>query len=82
LLESCLAVAEGRFQDEMTVHRSNFQERLAASIAVDTRDMKPDVLGYNGDRSDQRDGQWWGPWLTGSPWSTQTVGATFNGVQP
>ena len=51
ILESCLAVAESRLDDSMTVHALEFQRRMAASIALDRR-SKPAHLGYNGDRSD------------------------------
>lgn len=51
LLESCLAIAEQRLDDSMTVHSAKFQERLMASVAMDRRN-KPGKLGYNGDRSD------------------------------
>lgn len=56
ILESCLAVAESRLNDEITTHRQEFERRLAASIAVDTQN-RPEFLGYNGDTSDQR-GRW------------------------
>jgi hypothetical protein len=84
ILESCLAVAESRFQDEanpQSTHRMEFEKRLQASITVDIRDFKPAYLGYNADRSDQRSGPYpWGPWLEG--WGpTLTVGATYDGVQ-
>jgi hypothetical protein len=54
ILESCLAIAEQRLDDSSTVHTMKFMERLAASIALDRR-MKPEKLGYNGDRSDGLD---------------------------
>lgn len=53
ILESCLAVAEQRLDDSSTIHSMKFMERLAASISLDRR-SKPQKLGYNGDRSDQR----------------------------
>ena len=82
ILESCLAVAESRFQDEPDgTHKQAFLERLQASIAVDVRDFKAAYLGYCADRSDCREwngGQYgpWGPWNGG----TLTNGATYNGV--
>lgn len=51
LLESCLAIAEQRLDDSMSVHSAKFQERLRASIAQD-RKHKPQTQGYNGDASD------------------------------
>lgn len=53
ILESCLAIAEQRRDDAMGVHTAKFMERLSASISHDRRN-KPQLLGYNGDRSDQR----------------------------
>ncbi len=84
ILESCLAVAESRFQDEanpQSNHRMEFEKRLQASITVDIRDFKPANFGYNADRSDQRCGPYpWGPWLEGSG-PTLTTGSTYDGVQ-
>lgn len=57
ILESCLAIAEQRLDDSMTVHSEKFKERLEASVAHDRRG-KPQHLGYNADRSDAR--EWWG----------------------
>ena len=51
LLESCLAVAEQRQNDEMGVHWQAFLTALAASIQHD-RDTGAQNLGYNVDRSD------------------------------
>ena len=77
ILESCLAVAESRFQDEQTNHRAAFQERLQASITVDIRDNKPAYLGYNGDRSDFAPGYGaWAPWGT---YFSPIIGATYDG---
>ncbi len=52
ILESCLAVAESRLDDSMTVHAVEFQRRMIASISQDRR-SKPAHLGYNGDHSDR-----------------------------
>jgi hypothetical protein len=52
-LESCLAVAEERQDDALTVHREAFKTRLMAAVSAD-RKRKPQSLGYNGDRSEQR----------------------------
>lgn len=54
--EACLMAAEQFLDDTAGVHTMKFQERLAASISLDRR-MKPEVIGYNGDRSDMRE---WG----------------------
>lgn len=54
ILESCLAIAEQRLDDMSGVHGAKFNERLAASIAMD-RKSKPLRLGYNADRSDRPD---------------------------
>lgn len=48
ILESCLAVAEERHNDEHRIHTSRFMERLAASISLD-RSTGPLHFGYNGD---------------------------------
>jgi len=47
--EACLAAAEADSDDQLSVHRQLFQERLAASIDYDKRASTPDTLGYNGD---------------------------------
>lgn len=57
ILESCFAVAEQRLDDTIGVHTQLFNERLAASIAIDRR-TKPKALGYMGDRSNHRDQRW------------------------
>lgn len=55
LLESCLSVAEERENDgSHGPHWNAFMERLAASISFDRR-LRPQYLGYNGDRSDERE---------------------------
>lgn len=53
ILASCLAIAEQRGDDSMTVNTVKFKERLAASIGFDRR-LKPQQYGYNGDRSRNR----------------------------
>ena len=50
ILESCLAVAESRIQDEQGNHKQAFLERLRASVALDQRDFRPDYYGYNANR--------------------------------
>jgi len=52
ILESCLAVAERRLDNQDDgPHARDFRMRMAASIAYD-RKLKPQKLGYNGDKSD------------------------------
>lgn len=75
VLESCLAIAEQRKDDQMAVHTMKFQERLRASIAAD-RKLKSQLLGYNRDRSDERHRLLPGRW----PYVGNRV--TFNGVTP
>ena len=60
ILESCLAVAEARMDDNAGIHAAAYQQRLAASIAYDTLMNTPEHMGYNGDSSD------------GSNWSEQS----------
>ena len=65
ILESCLAIAEQRLDDAMTVHTAKFLQRLEASIGMDMK-HKAQTSGYNGDRSDgkHRDmagRHWWIP---------------------
>lgn len=52
ILESCLSVAENRRDDARGIHYLRWMERLQASVALDRR-MNPQLLGYNGDRSDE-----------------------------
>lgn len=54
LLASCLAVAEGRYQDSDTSGRKEayWLQRLAASVALDRRNA-PDHLGPYGDKPDR-----------------------------
>lgn len=51
LKASCLAAAELYQDDSQGPQWSRFQERMAASMAMDRR-LKPQLVGYNGDRSD------------------------------
>jgi hypothetical protein len=78
--EACLAYAEVNFNGEEGPHKTAFEERLRASIALD-RELRPAELGYCGDRSDAREGGSLDPWTTGNVYATQTVGALWNGVQ-
>jgi len=54
IMESCLAIAEARKDDEKGIHWDSFMTRLKASMRYDQQ-RKPAILGYNGDRSDERD---------------------------
>jgi hypothetical protein len=49
ILESCLAVAESRQDDQASLHRGLFMEQLASSVSHD-RKYRPQMLGYNGNR--------------------------------
>jgi hypothetical protein len=51
ILESCLAVAEQRLENQAGIHTAKFRERLLASITLDRLQHLPDSLGYNSDRS-------------------------------
>jgi hypothetical protein len=75
VLEACLAAAEQGPDDAMGVHSQKFKERLLASIENDRR-LKPQALGYNGDRSDLRE-RAFGPRARGW-WGAPTV--TVNGT--
>ncbi len=57
LLESCLAVAEQRLNDNLGIHEKKFQELLVASMRQDSRN-KPQNLGYNRDLSDGYHNNW------------------------
>ena len=52
ILESCLAVAEARMDNNAGIHAAAFQNRLNASIAYDKLMHTPERMGYNGDGSD------------------------------
>ena len=54
ILESCLAVAEGRSNNEAAVHQDSFMRLLAASIVRDQQTRGPKLLGYNADPSTGR----------------------------
>lgn len=79
IMASCLAIAERNYQDESQGNQwTYFMERLKASISADIRDSRPAFLGYNGDRSDGREGSGAvNPYAT----NTLTTGVTFNGIQ-
>ena len=56
ILAACLAVAE-QIVDEFNnpgKMQARYQERLAASISFDRRNMLPDGFGYNADNSDRK----------------------------
>lgn len=72
ILESCLAVAEERLDNEQTVHKAAFDRLLIASMAQDRR-MKPQQMGYNADYSDIRGASW-------NPYANYSFPAvTYNG---
>ena len=52
ILESCLAIAEQRMENQSGVHSQKFVERLTASVAHDKLYNTPERGGYNADRSD------------------------------
>lgn len=54
ITEACLAAAELKKDNLQGVHAAKFMERLKASIAAD-RKNKPQKIGVNRDRSDDRD---------------------------
>lgn len=43
ILQSCLAVAEQRYNDEQSIHQARFVEKLAASVALDRRSAASDA---------------------------------------
>ncbi len=71
ILESCLAIAEQRYDDEEGIHARLFTKQLAASIERDRRANAIEFFGYNGDRSD------------GMPRQSfdRYTNVTYNGVQ-
>lgn len=52
ILESCLAVAESRSNDESGIHQELFLKRLSASFQYDLQQGQIEYYGYNGDYSD------------------------------
>jgi hypothetical protein len=52
ILESCLAIAEERVNDQRGLHHAKFLERLAASVAID-KASKPQSLGRMRDSSEE-----------------------------
>ena len=52
ILESCLAIAEQRMENQSGIHSQKFVERLTASVAHDKQYYTPERGGYNADRSD------------------------------
>jgi len=52
ILQSCLAVAEERVDEESGIHAQTFLLYLNASIERDSRLSRAFSIGYNGDRSD------------------------------
>ncbi len=70
IMESCLALAEQRLDDQSMVHSQKFHERLLASISIDRR-LKPMRLGPNRDHSDDMDNRVNPHWYAGP--------STYNG---
>jgi len=52
VMESCLALAEQRMDDQAAIHSQKFIQRLAASIRYDRQTTQADTIGYNRDGSD------------------------------
>lgn len=48
ILESCLAAAENRTDDNLGIHKREFAEKLAASVVRDQQHHAPRFLGRNG----------------------------------
>ena len=48
IVESCLAVAESRFNGTIGVHAAEFQKRLAVSISQDSQLCRAEIIGTNG----------------------------------
>ena len=73
VLESCLAAAEQRRDNEIGLHSQLFKDKLRASVSED-RKMAPKYLGYNGDGSSGRNRRR----EPGADWNTLTL----DGVTP
>lgn len=54
LIESCLAVAEERLEDQQSMHSKNFMERLIASVHHDQELYASDHVSIDRDTSDER----------------------------
>ncbi len=76
LQAACVAAAELYLDDMRGPRWEYFQERLLASVNMD-RKLKPQLLGYNRDRSDMRETSHYGH-VRG--WWSQWADITFNGV--
>lgn len=55
IIESCLAEAELKYENQPGAHAAAFQSCLLTSIALDHSMHGPELLGYNGDGDDRRD---------------------------
>lgn len=76
-LQAAVIAAAELYRDDVAGIRSDyFQQRLQASVNED-RKLKPQLLGYNRDRSDMREVHGWGP--RARDWGN-FAGITFNGV--
>ena len=78
IMECCLAVAEARRDNTLTVHASEAQRLLEQSIRLDRR-RQPKKLGYNRDHSDRIDDQHWNDWNDHG--LSNSSGVIINGVQ-
>lgn len=76
LVQACRAAAEQQLDDEIGVQTQLFEQRLAASLDMD-RKVKAPLLGYNGDRSDDKYNRYGRRLLHYRP---STI--TFDGVEP
>lgn len=68
IMQSCLAIAEQRYDDNDGPQYKRFLERLAASIVHDRDISTPDYFGYNGDGVSYTD-------------AYRTTGVTVNGQE-
>lgn len=70
-LDACLAAAEKRIRGAHGAQYDSFLRSLAASVLLDAG-TAPETLGYNGDRSDDRDLR---------PMDNRNIRVTYNGIQ-
>jgi hypothetical protein len=69
ILESILAMAEVRKNDELGLHSQRYRDLLATAVEQDRRAFAPAYLGYNADRSDR------------AQWTYEPIrGVKYNGV--
>lgn len=70
LIESCMSIAERRFEDEQGVHMAAYLELLQKAIAYDQRNQSP-TLGFNVDSS-----------MRAPQMPKMTNATTYNGYPP